>query len=146
MLLALPRSNKNPGTRHDSISLVKLTHHAFSVDFPPVPLSLLLHVHLASRVLRVTNWVSNPILPFTGIIAGCCSSGHLSRVLLYPVLQKMHDEFIPEQVRFRCFVDDLVLKVCEGSDAATLSAFVDSFHQVVTDLILGDSRIVNLRR
>ena len=119
---------------YDSISLVKLIHHALSVDFPPVPLSLLLQVHLASRVLRVNNWVSNPILPFTGIIAGCRSSGHLARVLLYPMLQKMYDDFIPKQVHFRCFVDDLVLKVCEGSDAAILSTFVDSFHQVITDL------------
>ena len=82
----------------------------------------------------MNNWESNPILPFTRIIAGCRSSDHLSRVLLYPVLQKMHDDFIPKQVHFRCFVDDLVLKVCEGSDAATLSTFVDSFHHVITDL------------
>ena len=95
---------------------------------------LLVQVHLASRVLCVNNWVSNSILPLTGIIAGCRSSGHLARVLLYPVQQKMHDDFIPKQVHFRCFVDDLVLKVCEGSDATTLSTFVYSFHHIITDL------------
>jgi hypothetical protein len=76
---------------YDSISLVKLIHHAQAAGFPSVALSLVLQIHLATRILRVNNWVSNPILPCTGIVAGCRSSGHSARVILSPVRQKMHE-------------------------------------------------------
>ena len=119
---------------YDSISLVKLIHHAQAAGFPSVALSLVLQIHLATRILRVNNWVSNPILPCTGIVAGCRSSGHLARVIVYPVLQKMHEAYIPKSLHFRCFFDDLVLKICEDSDATTLAFFVDSFHEIISDL------------
>jgi hypothetical protein len=119
---------------YDSISLVKLIHHAQAAGFPSVALSLVLQIHLATRILRVNNWVSNPILPCTGIVAGCRSSGHLARVILYPVLQKMHEAYMPKPLHFRCFLDDLVLKLCEESDATTIAYFVDSFHEIISDL------------
>ena len=46
----------------------------------------------------------------------------------------MHEAYMPKSLHFCCYVDDLVLKVCEGSDAVTLSLFVDSFHEIISDL------------
>ena len=96
---------------YDSIDIARLIHHAIASQFPLVPLTLLLQVHLSTRIIRVNKWVSEPMLPFTSIIAGCRSSGHLARVLLYPILQQQHDSYIPTELcpklHFRCFVDDL---------------------------------------
>ena len=97
---------------YDSTDISKLIHHALACEFPLAPMSLLLQVHLSTRVIRVNKWVSEPLLPFTSIIAGCRSSGHLARVLVYPILQHHHDMHVPTpgfpQLHFRCFVDDLV--------------------------------------
>ena len=46
----------------------------------------------------------------------------------------MHDAYKPKSLHFWCYVDDLVVKICEGSDSATLSIFVDSFHEIISDL------------
>jgi hypothetical protein len=116
---------------YDSIDISKLIHHALACDFPLAPMSLLLQVHLSTRIIRVNTWVSEPLLPFTSIIAGCRSSGHLARVLLYPILQHHHEMHVPTpgfpQLHFRCFVDDLVFRVEAPTAMAAASRFAEQF-------------------
>ena len=121
---------------YDSISIVKLIDHALGSDFPPRALGLLLQVHLSTRLLRVNTWVSEPIMPYNSIIAGCKSSGHLARVLLYPLLEEHHRLYVPRPnpLHFRCFVDDLVLRFADSSSVAAEEEFVDTFHEVLQDL------------
>ena len=123
---------------YDSIDVLKLIHHALACEFPLAPLTLLLQVHLSTRVIRVNKWVSEPLLPFTSIIAGCRSSGHLARVMLYSILQHHHDMHVPipglPQLHFRCFVDDLVLRIEAPIAAAAATKFADQLGEVLLQL------------
>ena len=55
---------------YESIDITKLIHHALACEFPLAPLTLLLQVHLSTRIIRVNRWVNEPLLPLTTIIAG----------------------------------------------------------------------------
>jgi hypothetical protein len=122
---------------YDSINIPKLITHAMACGFPLAALTLLLQVHLGTRLLRVNKWVSEPILPYTSIIAGCRASGHLARVLLYPVLQMQHDaEPIPRALHFRCFVDDLVVRIQHPSRGGAINKFTALFGEVLEQLTL----------
>ena len=48
---------------YDSLNIATLIHHALDCEFPRVPLTLLLQVHLSTRLLRVNKWNSKPLLP-----------------------------------------------------------------------------------
>ena len=55
---------------YDSINISKLIMHAMACGFPPAAMTILLQVHMGTRLLRVNKWVSEPIIPHTSIIAG----------------------------------------------------------------------------
>ena len=109
--------------------------HAMACGFPPAAMTLLLQVHLGTRQLRVNKWVSEPITPHTSIIAGCRTSGHLARVLLYPVLQMQHDATpVPRSLHFRCFVDDLVLRINDPIRGRAIARFTEMFSEILEQL------------
>jgi hypothetical protein len=119
---------------YDSIDVEKLIHHALDSEFPPQALAVLMQVHLSTRLLRVNKWVSEPVPPCTSIIAGCKASGQLARVLLYPILARAHEQMRPEQIHFRCYVDDLVLCVTRPTIGQARATFVDLFTEVMQQL------------
>ena len=110
------------------MNISKLILHAMACGFPPAAMTILLQVHLGTRLLRVNKWVREPIIPYTSIIAGCRSSGHLAGVLLCPVMQMQHDATpVPRTLHFRCFVDDLVLRINDPKRGRAIQRFTDFF-------------------
>ena len=103
-------------------------------QFPPQAMVILMQVHLSTRLLRVNKWVSQPILPCTSIIAGCKASGQLARVLLYPILARAHEAMKPEQLHFRCYVDDLVLSITRPTITQARITFADLFQEIMQQL------------
>ena len=90
---------------------------------------------MGTRLLRVNKWVSEPIVPYTSIIAGCRTSGHLARVLLYPALQMQHDATpVPRALHFRCFVDDLVLRMHDPKRGKAILRFTEMFSEILEQL------------
>ena len=89
----------------DSICIVKLVRAARSLGFSPLLLYIGLQCHLATRVFKIGNWVSDKINPITSIIAGCNLSDKFTKIIFHSMMELAHQKF--RGVRFGQFFDDI---------------------------------------
>ena len=89
----------------DSICITKLVQAARRLNFSPMVLYLGLQCHLASRVFKIGNWLSDTVEPLTSIIAGCNLSDKFTKIIFYEVLELAHAQF--RGIDFGQFFDDI---------------------------------------
>ena len=64
-------------------------------------------VHQAARSLRAGTSYSEAVLPERSILAGCGLSVAWTRAVLHGMLDKVHRQYRPSQVKVESWVDDL---------------------------------------
>jgi len=105
---------------YDNMDWVDIIDWAQEMQYPLGPLALGVQLHVAPRMVRVNGAVSDVIIPANGALAGCWQATEFARVLLYGILERLHDDFMPDQLGQ--VVDDVVF----GTTCATSKEFVSN--------------------
>ncbi len=83
-----------------------MAERALARDFPAQVLAIELQIHLSLRFLVAREgFVSEPLTPTRSIVAGVRGSNDLSRALLHPLLDGIHNTFT--HVPVYSWVDDI---------------------------------------
>jgi hypothetical protein len=77
-----------------------IKHH-----YPATELHMGMLVHTSARTIKQRKCYSKIVIPDRSIIAGCLQSVAWTRLYLYDILQEVHNDYKPVQVK--TFVDDL---------------------------------------
>ena len=96
---------------------------AIGLGYPPGFLYLGAIMHRAARVLKAEGTFSEPLVVTRSILAGCTQSVDWTRAFLYDLLDQVHKDHRPVQVR--SFVDDLALRV-QGVKGAVVQRAVSA--------------------
>ena len=103
---------------YDNIDILQLINKSKEVEYPIAILILGLQLHMSPRGLKCYHHCPGPVLPRSGIIAGCSQSFTFARILLYKILKYLWDGYQASQA--------YGLSYCPNNeDTAEVGSFVD---------------------
>jgi len=109
----------------DSIRIHRLIDLSLERGYQPMVLALAMQVHNAIRAFKEGPYISQFVLPNgSSILAGCARSVSFSRAALYEVLESMHRDYRPCDIKsYVDYVDDLPQVKVSAQVGATFVAF-----------------------
>ena len=92
---------------YDSINPTKLIWEALNLGYSPLLLYIGMQVHLAPRILKCGDALSDETLVFSSILAGCAQSNSWARAFVHHSVEAAHWQIPGELIEIREYVDDL---------------------------------------
>ena len=94
-------------TFYDRCRFPNIIQSGFALSFPPVILHMALLIYRGPRFLSGENTIAPPIVPSTGVLAGCPAAPAIAKLVIHPIASQLVQK--PGAINLDVWVDDLSL-------------------------------------
>ena len=94
-------------TFYDRCRFPNIIQSGFALSFPPLILHMALLIYRGPRFLSGENTIAPPIVPSTGVLAGCPAAPAIAKLVIHPIASQLVQK--PGAINLDVWVDDLSL-------------------------------------